>query len=211
MPGVRCAVYGCKNNHALVKANGFSILFHRFPKPVDTVSKAIRSDWINKCNRDDEKFNPNNSRICSIHFKDIDYKRDLQNELLGLPIKKLLKKTAVPTLYLESDENVPSISDKEIRSRKKQVRKKIAKGKNQVEKESIGGSAVLATYQYEHDEGIGSTHLAQDCGCNYQIKYAELLQKYEDLEQSFRKHVQSSTKRNKQLTSLVNYYKKKKY
>jgi hypothetical protein len=43
----------------------------------------------------------NIARICSKHFNIDDYERDLQNELLNLPTKKRLKKTAVPSVNLQ--------------------------------------------------------------------------------------------------------------
>jgi hypothetical protein len=45
-------------------------------------------------------FNPDSSCVCSNHFVDEDYDRDLRNELLGLPQKRKLKKEAVPSQNL---------------------------------------------------------------------------------------------------------------
>ena len=39
-------------------------------------------------------------RICSLHFTDTSYERDLRNELLGLPIRKRLLPDAVPTQFV---------------------------------------------------------------------------------------------------------------
>jgi hypothetical protein len=61
---------------------GQDIIFHSFPKPKDMVSQTMRNEWINRCKRED-KLNPETSRICSKHFVETDYERDLQNELLG--------------------------------------------------------------------------------------------------------------------------------
>jgi hypothetical protein len=88
MPGVRCAVFGYKNNHKTKKGTGQEgqdIIFHSFPKPKDMVSQTMRNEWINRCKRED-KLNPETSRICSKHFVETDYERDLQNELLGKKI-----------------------------------------------------------------------------------------------------------------------------
>jgi hypothetical protein len=49
------------------------------------VSQTMRNEWINRCKRED-KLNPETSRICSKHFVETDYERDLQNELLGKKI-----------------------------------------------------------------------------------------------------------------------------
>ena len=73
--------------------------------------------------------------MCSSHFKEVDFERDLTNELLNLPIRKILKQDAVPSVNLATDdknprkrqaaENRSSFSNK--RSRKEMVaeRKKI--------------------------------------------------------------------------------------
>ncbi|KAL3275702.1 hypothetical protein HHI36_020452 [Cryptolaemus montrouzieri] len=98
MPGIRCVVRGCENTYA-VKRSGMDITFHSFPKSKDKVSEMVRNEWINRCNKN-TVFNPDKSRICSMHFTKEDYERDLKNELLGLPIRKLLKKTAIPSVHM---------------------------------------------------------------------------------------------------------------
>ncbi|XP_067142191.1 uncharacterized protein [Centruroides vittatus] len=83
------------------------------------ISKRIRSEWINRCKRDD-KFNPDTSRICSVHFVQGGYEKDLQNELLGvisLPVRKIMKKTTVPTLNLPDRIN-PTVTEREKRKQK---------------------------------------------------------------------------------------------
>lgn len=70
------------------------IIYHRFPK-----NDKLRQLWISRCKRSD-KFNPNNARVCSVHFRTEDYDRDLENELLGLPQRKILRTDAVPSLLI---------------------------------------------------------------------------------------------------------------
>ncbi|KAJ8980680.1 hypothetical protein NQ317_013292 [Molorchus minor] len=106
MPGQICAVALCKSNRLTLKKEGVNLAFHRFPKGNDVGSSTIRKQWINRCKRKD-KFNPNTSSICGLHFTTNDYERDLQNELLGLPLRQVLKKTAVPTLNLNESKNTP--------------------------------------------------------------------------------------------------------
>ncbi|GBN36193.1 hypothetical protein AVEN_241703-1 [Araneus ventricosus] len=74
-------------------------MYHRFPQ-----NRALNKIWEERCKRKYE-FNVKNAVICSEHFTEDDYERDLRNELLGLPLKKLLKKDAVPTLSLPEFEN----------------------------------------------------------------------------------------------------------
>ncbi|XP_018580311.1 THAP domain-containing protein 1-like [Anoplophora glabripennis] len=114
MPGLRCAVYGCNNSFVGVKAKGEDIKFFPFPKSNNLVSQTIYKEWINRCNRQDS-FNPNHSRICSIHFTSNDFERDLKNELLGLPTKKMLNKMAVPTMHLPLQSKKMCTSSREKR------------------------------------------------------------------------------------------------
>ena len=39
-------------------------------------------------------------RVCSLHFSDSCYERDLRNELLGIPVRKRLLPDAVPTQFV---------------------------------------------------------------------------------------------------------------
>jgi len=66
---------------------------HSFP----VKNPALCKIWISRCKRD--KFNIQNSSICSNHFTDDDYERDLEHELLNLPPRKKLKPTAAPTIF----------------------------------------------------------------------------------------------------------------
>lgn len=85
MPGQYCAVALCKStthNRITLKNDDAYLIFHSFPKAHDLVSSTMRREWINRCKRRN-KLNPTTSAICSLHFTQNDYERDLQNELLG--------------------------------------------------------------------------------------------------------------------------------
>ena len=71
--------------------------YFRFPKDL-----SIQKIWIDLCKRQD-KINPTTARICSAHFKDEDFERDLRNELLNIPVRKLLKKNAIPSQNLQPE------------------------------------------------------------------------------------------------------------
>ncbi|XP_060770757.1 zinc finger protein 23-like [Neoarius graeffei] len=89
----RCSVRGCgKRNQAKAK----DVVIHRFPeKDLELCSK-----WLTAIGRDASKTEKYASlRVCSQHFKPDDYERDLKAELLGYPPKKVLKKTAVPSIF----------------------------------------------------------------------------------------------------------------
>jgi hypothetical protein len=89
----RCTVATCKNSSA---KTGKSVIYHSFPK-----DKLVRAVWVQRCKRAG-KWNPNSCHVCSNHFTDGDYERDLKGELLKIPLKKKLKVGAVPSINLSS-------------------------------------------------------------------------------------------------------------
>lgn len=117
-----CSVAKCNTYNR--KTKGTNVSYHKFPK-----NEELRKTWINACKRED-KFNVTNgkyyknfigifvlikkmliikllittvlARICSKHFNENSYKRNLRAELMGIPAKKVLKESAVPT------ENLPT-------------------------------------------------------------------------------------------------------
>ncbi|KAL1490052.1 hypothetical protein ABEB36_012796 [Hypothenemus hampei] len=112
---MKCAVYGCVSDN---QSENFTVgtKFVGFPK-----EKHLQSVWKNLCKRKDN-FSVKYARICSKHFSESDYKRNLKHELLGyVPDKyRPLKKNAVPsiTLPLKSIENSVS-NERTIRQEKR--------------------------------------------------------------------------------------------
>lgn len=97
----QCAVVGCNSSHR--KTKGGSIRYHRFPGDATT-----RARWVQSCGK--YVHNCSTARICSLHFTDENYERDVQHELLGLPTRCRLKKGALPDRNLPGDflkEDVP--------------------------------------------------------------------------------------------------------
>ncbi|XP_044269518.1 uncharacterized protein LOC123014450 isoform X2 [Tribolium madens] len=90
----QCAVMGCNSSHR--KTKGGSIRYHRFPG--DAVTRAR---WVQACGKYVQ--NCSTARICSRHFTDESYERDVQHELLGLPTRCRLKKGATPDRNLPTD------------------------------------------------------------------------------------------------------------
>lgn len=96
---VTCAVAGCSNTYQRGKATGAS--FHLFPKQENT-----RQQWIEFCGRD-RSFNARTWRICSLHFDETDYEKDLQAELLNyIPRGRKLKLGAVPFSVQKQEYNL---------------------------------------------------------------------------------------------------------
>ncbi|RZC32075.1 THAP, zf-MYND, and/or DUF1510 domain containing protein [Asbolus verrucosus] len=89
----QCAVVGCNSSHR--KTKGGSIRYYRFPG--DSVTRAR---WVQACGKYVQ--NCSTARICSRHFTDDSYERDVQHELLGLPTR-CLKKGAAPDRNLPID------------------------------------------------------------------------------------------------------------
>lgn len=118
---VCCAIGGCTNHGRHQKELG--ILFHRFPKNAE-----IRLRWINACKRSDQ-FNSDIARVCSAHFDESDYIRDLQNELLSLPLRRKLKLDAIPHLNLplcsSTTDGRPNCLKRKIRAEKRNNRKEV--------------------------------------------------------------------------------------
>lgn len=85
MGGTRCTVAACKNTRVKTKMEPSTqhIKYHSFPK-----DKAIKNIWVSRCKRKGI-WNPDSCHVCSIHFKEDDYERDLQAELLNLPPKRV--------------------------------------------------------------------------------------------------------------------------
>jgi hypothetical protein len=93
------------------------VSYHRLPK-----DPKLRKVWLQSCHRKDE-FNHDQARICENHFLPSDFERDLKNELLKLPTRKLLKKGSLPTLNLLPNERKrPSDTPREERLSKKNRR-----------------------------------------------------------------------------------------
>ena len=87
---------------------------HKFP-----IEPKLRKTWILACKRTDS-FDPDKSRVCSNHFAPEDFLRDLKNELLNLPIRKILKSDSYPTLNLFGGKRTSEVSPREERSTKRQ-------------------------------------------------------------------------------------------
>lgn len=77
---------------------GRRIRYHRFPQIPE-----VRSRWVRACGRvplanGDIPFNIQTARICSLHFTNDSYEKDMQHLVLGLPVRSRLRRGAVPTI-----------------------------------------------------------------------------------------------------------------
>ncbi|XP_067014525.2 uncharacterized protein [Anabrus simplex] len=118
---VICAVAGCSNHDRHQK--DLDIKFHRFPR-----NSEIQLKWINACKRANS-FTVGNARVCSVHFDDSDYIRDLKHELLNLPIRRVLRPEAVPHLHFPLNSNglaSQTCKGRGIRTQKRNNRKELS-------------------------------------------------------------------------------------
>ncbi|KAJ4451959.1 hypothetical protein ANN_03443 [Periplaneta americana] len=93
------------------------LIYHCFPKYV-----LLTKEWESKCHRQDQ-VNIKCARICSDHFESVtDYEDDMKNRLLGVKERKILKKSAVPSLNIPSSK-AASDSNQDDRYQKRNIRK----------------------------------------------------------------------------------------
>lgn len=112
---MRCAVFGCSKDNQSKDFKENPVKFYTFPK-----EGIIRKQWVLACCRND-KFNADNARICSRHFTESDFERNLQHELLNYTTKSgpKLKEDAVPSLDLPKNKTVIEKSKRSERSLKR--------------------------------------------------------------------------------------------
>lgn len=85
-----------------------------FPK-----DESMREIWLQKCGKK-PPFRYNNSFICSKHFKEEDFERDVRREFLDLPVKMKLKADAIPSLNLDDQDDESDNNDSSKNSVRKQ-------------------------------------------------------------------------------------------
>lgn len=96
----QCYVSSCTNYYGKTRGNA-KIIYHMLP-----ASPTLMLKWAKASGKTDVR-PPPYARVCSDHFSPGCYQRDLQHELLGLPLRKKLKADAVP------DRNLPTVKAKE--------------------------------------------------------------------------------------------------
>ena len=91
---MKCVIKSCKSSNYRKNASCHVETFHKIPK-----DKILRNKWLKAINRNPEKFSVNAAICCSRHFESHCY----INSLL-FKRSKILKKNAVPTLFLDDEE-----------------------------------------------------------------------------------------------------------
>lgn len=87
----------CNYPDCLVKYSEKGLSFHQLPKNASQEQIEKWTQILGGASSSSEIVeNPHLGRICSKHFKPEDFERDLRNEMLGLPLRNLLKSGSVP-------------------------------------------------------------------------------------------------------------------
>ncbi len=142
-----CAVAVCKTPHPPETS------LHTFPKDPDLCKK-----WISACKRKDS-FNVQSAIICSRHFSDTCFERDMRSELLEKKRGRILKAGSIPTLNLLP---VSSIQPPTISCRAQRFHKRIQK---EVVKDLVQPAATAAAGGgAENDDDEGAADLPEGGG-----------------------------------------------
>ena len=91
---IPCMVASCRNSIRVEK----NASFHKWPKNDD----ETKSLWIAACGRQNVQI-LDNQGVCGLHFDETAFETNLKEELMGVKVKKTLKKGAVPTLNLRAN------------------------------------------------------------------------------------------------------------
>src|SRR6218665_2540380 len=160
MPG-NCAVASCKNTWRTGATKSLS--FHKFPKD-DRLVKV----WISRCCRKDP-FNARTSVICSEHFEDDQFIRDLKKELLGDAVKArhILKDDAVPVRklpYKTSPVKSPGRTGRTTKRRAKVSLDELLADTTEASDQSMNSNAIDPSESNSKDAGCQScTSLQAEC------------------------------------------------
>ena len=123
---VHCMAINCTNSHRKCKGLDKKIIFHRIPK-----DKNLRKKWINAIKRKDPPMTDKSS-VCSEHFLESDYERDLKSELLGLPDKRKLKPGAFPSVIKQFEKPISEKRERETEARASRLEKRRKKDVSEV-------------------------------------------------------------------------------
>ncbi|XP_033214389.1 THAP domain-containing protein 2-like isoform X2 [Belonocnema kinseyi] len=118
--GVQCAVPHCKNaslRHAN-NENKKRISYHMFPK-----DEFYKEEWISKCRRS-TPYNYDNAYMCSEHFANDDFLREIKSESPHLPVKRKLKPDAIPSRLLGNPFIIEKSPKDKGRKRRYEMRKR---------------------------------------------------------------------------------------
>lgn len=142
----QCAVATCRNSHR--RTRGRRIRYHRFPQIPE-----VRSRWVRACGRvplsnGEIPFNIQTARICSLHFTNDSYEKDMEHLVLGLPVRSRLRRGAVPTIGVPV--NVQPVTKMLVEDAKRSLLK-VTHAKMLTDQKVIGNIG-LADSKYQHHQ-----------------------------------------------------------
>ena len=98
----RCFVKDCPHK------NEIGISYHQLPK---NASQTLRLKWSEIVPEVLKETASNPVRVCSKHFEASDFERDLRNEMLGLPMRRVLRQGAFPKVMIEGPSDLKQTSN----------------------------------------------------------------------------------------------------
>ena len=135
-----CSINGCRSR--LLRNFSVRLSFFRIPRKDVEKTREIHEEWkrnigiekvpsffriprkeIEKTREIHEEWNSNIGiekvptwfRVCELHFEKDCFLRDLEAELTGRPIRRMLKEGAVPTIFLTEEENaIPELKNESV-------------------------------------------------------------------------------------------------
>jgi hypothetical protein len=164
----QCAVATCRNSHR--RTRGRRIRYHRFPQIPE-----VRSRWVRACGRvplsnGEIPFNIQTARICSLHFTNDSYEKDMEHLVLGLPVRSRLRRGAVPTIGVPV--NVQPVTKMLVEDAKRSLLK-VAHAKMLKQAKGAKGSAEATGAAGKRAKGGGSAGSGPGTGtCPQELKMA---------------------------------------
>ncbi|XP_066148952.1 putative leucine-rich repeat-containing protein DDB_G0290503 isoform X2 [Euwallacea fornicatus] len=130
----QCYVESCGNYYEKTRGSK-AIIYHMLP-----ADPVMALKWVRACGKKEQKL-PYYARVCSEHFSDKCYQRDLQHELLGLPLRRKLKAGAVPdkNLHKHKSKSTGGIATKVAT----QLKKKLPSASNSTNKSAAGKIIII--------------------------------------------------------------------
>ncbi|GBN57108.1 hypothetical protein AVEN_200333-1 [Araneus ventricosus] len=158
----------CRNDSR--KSNGKS--FHPFPK-----DENLCKQWLFNCKRR-HHVNTKYARLCSDHFYSDDYEHDMRN-IFGLPQRRILKNTAVPSRNINEVSESPELkSIRTARYNKGQIRqvalehsKTLNPKKSRVDLSDYTAAFTHTNLYEEHSNNESGKCWAEEKAINYVAGY----------------------------------------
>ncbi|KAG5886332.1 hypothetical protein JTB14_034795 [Gonioctena quinquepunctata] len=140
-----CSVSSCGNRSDKTS----DVSYHRFP-----ICEKDKKHWILFCGKGPQWIPSSTSRICSSHFKKVDFERNLRSELIGGFPKKNLKRGVLPSITNDHGEEPTDIECNEDKENQNII-KGILEDINKEEKERKALVTKILEFEKFHQQDLG--------------------------------------------------------